>query len=152
MADWRRCVAVAASQATLSLPIINVSTAPHNNAPSIQPSFQAIHPLPTHDSIQSPHTQIVQLSLSLPPLFLFFAFVALCFSILSPFVQRLSIIFGCSVRALGNPCITSQRSPCDKYNAPLSFFIPMRILASSVSLPPFVTDGTRDGGDGSMMR
>jgi len=42
--------------------------------------------------------------------------------------------------------------PCDKYNAPLSFFIPMRILASSVSLPPFVTDGTRDGGDGSMMR
>ncbi len=71
MADWRRCVAVAASQATLSLPIINVSTAPHNNAPSIQPSFQAIHPLPTHDSVQSPHTQIVQLSLSLPPLFCF---------------------------------------------------------------------------------
>jgi len=75
-----------------------------------------------------------------PPFLLFFAFVALCFSILSPFVQRLSIIFGCSVRALGNPCITSQRSPCDKYNAPLSFFIPMRILAFSVSLPPFVTE------------
>lgn len=139
MADWSR--RVTASQPRypffLSSTYLSQRTPIHPTNPVL-----SSNPHPSnHDAITSPQrTRSRSFSSFFVLLALFFKTFTLrfppCFSIISPFVQRLSIIFGCSVRALVIHVSLASARPCDKYNRCPSSLFPSSILTpSSVSSP-----------------
>ena len=115
----------------------------HNAHQSIQPTqfFQAIpiHPTMTQSHLHNAHGpgRFPLFLFSLPSFLKTFTLrFPPCFSIISPFDQRLSIIFGCSVRALVIHVSLASARPCDKYNPCPSSLFPSSILTpSSVSSP-----------------
>lgn len=136
MADWSR--RVTASQPRY--PFLSSNTQTHNQF--FKQSHPFIHPSINHPPMTQAHLHNANGPARFPGLSLFavlfknFALhLSLCFSVISPFVQRLSIIFGCSVRALVIHVSLASARPCDKYNPsvlPL-YFHPVFLPPSSVS-------------------